>query len=526
METTECAAPVRADLRAFIDAPAWTVPAQFRRLDHTFRAPAQGSDSTGATAEGRAAVHELAAALPDAPPDRRPHLVLLLALLADTDAHDGVRLQLKPVLQVFADAVADRRLVAALLYFCSLFPEERDAVVAAASAVQLSPDDRSRLERSLITERPQTPALARAWPSPAMWAVTEAELEADRQNWIKFMPEPEIVRLWDGDTRKLRDYTLLKAVALLDTEPEPYSAEPDHAEPDRADSDRADSHQADSHQGDSDQAEGTAAPAIRRLAPFEELLACPDCFQSLHLNGEGARCQSCGTAYPASTDWLDLSSSAGQGVEAMILNDPGQVSRYERGLRPAFLRVMGQDFTGLLSVGDEVDFLARHLREIHGPAVDLAAGSGRFTRILADLLPDPSELIALDLSTSMLTALQATSPKLPAIRGSAVNLPFRDGSLGAVTCWNALQTLPDQGRVIAEVGRCLADGGIFTLFTYEPAADPLYRKAQLRHEQDLRVQLHPRQTVLSWLEEAGFQVIEEYRPGGYLLLAAVRQPRS
>lgn len=511
-------------VRDFLDAPAASVPALFRQLDAAFRSPAgvaseEASDTASAfavhveparaTDEGRAAVPVLASALREgAPADRAPHLVMLLALLADTDAHDAVRVESAAVLSLFDGAAADRRLTAALLHFAGFFPEDRERVLKASDALRLSADDRSRLLRSLDEERTEGHALGREWPSPAMWAVTEAELEADRRNWISAMPESDLDALWAGDTRKIRDYSALKALALLDTPVRPYRAEPDYAEPEPpAPAGRA----------------ADAPSAVELLAPAAALLACPDCRGPLALAAEGARCGSCGKRHPATGDWLDLSSEAGNTLEAMIINDPGKVARYERGLRPAFLRAMGRDFEGLLTVEQEIDFLERHLGRVTGPVLDLAAGTGRFTRVVAETVPGP--VIALDLATSMLAALQATPPKLPAVRGSALSLPVADASLGAVTCWNALQTLPGQEQVIHEVSRCLADGGTFALFTFEQSADPLYREFQARHEKDLLVELQPRETLIRWLVEAKFTVREVHRPGCCVLLAAIRDPR-
>ncbi|MFI7500659.1 class I SAM-dependent methyltransferase [Streptomyces sp. NPDC049687] len=494
-------------LEAFLGAPDSDLHSALRQLDQAFRSVPAGEGQATATEAGHAAVPALVAAAAGASPSRLPHLLLLLGLLADTDAHDAVRDGLADVLPVFELAAGDRRTVAALLFLAGHFPEDAERILAAADGLALSPDDRSRLERSLAGRRQPGAVLARVWPSPAMWAVTEAERAADGQ-WHGMMPEEQLEAMWQSDTRALRDYAASKAIALLDTPAAPYTAAPDHVEPER-------------EQG---RAASQGVDAVERLAPFEKLLACPDCTGALSFGEGGARCAACGKAHPAGDGWLDLSSAAGQGMEAMILNDVAQVSRYERGLRPAFLRVMGRDFDDLLDVDDEIRFLTTNARPTEGPVLDLAAGSGRFTRVLAEEL-GPDRVVALDLSTSMLAALQAAGPQLPAVRGSAVNLPFADASLTAVSCWNALQTLPYQGQVIAEIGRVLQSGGTFTLFTFLPDEDPLYREFQARQEKALRVHLYPREVIRKWLAEAGLTIREETGPGSYLFITAVRENR-
>jgi len=489
-------------LRSLLDAPADSLPAVLRSIDAELRVPPAAGGRAAATELGRAAIPALAAATKDTPADRLPALVLLLGLLADSDAHDQVRAELGPVLALFDRPGADRRLVAALLFLAGLFPEDGAQVLAAADALVLSPDDRSRLERSLA-ERPDTPVLARVWPSPAMWAVTDEEHDNDHKRWGGRMPDEQVIAMWDGDTRALRDYSGAKAVALLDSPAADYRPERDFTAADPGGAD----------------ATGSALAAVELLAPFEKLLICPDCAGRLALGPDGARCEGCETLHPATGDWLDLSSAAGLGMDALILNDVAQVLRYERGLRPGFLRVMGRDFDDRLTVEDEIRFLTERMRSVDGPTLDLAAGTGRFTHVLSELL-GPERLVALDLSTSMLSVLQATAAKLPAVRASAVNLPFADASLAAVTCWNALQTLPSKDQVIAEVGRVLRPGGTFVLFTFVPDEDRLYREFQARQEQALRVRLHPREELVGWLEAAGLTVTETHGRG-YLFLSAV-----
>lgn len=356
MTTTEPSPRATDALEAFLATPDASLHSSLRQLDKDLRSIPAGGGQATATEAGHAAVPVLVTALAEAPAARLAHLLLLLGLLADTDAHDAVRDGLAGILPVFDRAAEDRRTVAALLHVAGHFPEDAERVLAAADAVALSPDDRSRLERSLAGKRVPGAVLARVWPSPAMWAVTEAERAADGQ-WHGMMPEEQLEAMWQSDTRALRDYSASKAIALLDTPPAPYTAASDYVEPEAARAAAAEPAGADA----------PGADAVARLAPFEKLLACPDCAGVLELGEGGARCTSCGKAHPATEGWLDLSSAAGQGMEAMILNDVAQVTRYERGLRPAFLRVMGRDFDDLLGVDDEIRFLTTHARPEEGP---------------------------------------------------------------------------------------------------------------------------------------------------------------
>ena len=119
---------------------------------------------------------------------------------------------------------------------------------------------------------------------------------------------------------------------------------------------------------------------------------------------------------------------------------------------------------------EEIDYLARpfavELGELRRPPLilDVAAGTGRLTRALraAELLPD-ARWVLLDASEKML--MQAArqlgkNPKLHYIRRSAQQLPFDDATFDAVTCFEALEFMPDPGATLAELVRVLRPGGL------------------------------------------------------------------
>ncbi|HEY53733.1 MAG TPA: class I SAM-dependent methyltransferase [Caldilineae bacterium] len=119
---------------------------------------------------------------------------------------------------------------------------------------------------------------------------------------------------------------------------------------------------------------------------------------------------------------------------------------------------------------EEIDYLARpfaaELGELRRPPLilDVAAGTGRLTRAVqaADLLPD-ARWVLLDASGKMLAqAAQhlGKSPKLHYIRHSAQSLPFDDATFDVVTCFEALEFMPDPAAALAELVRVLRPGGL------------------------------------------------------------------
>ncbi len=82
-----------------------------------------------------------------------------------------------------------------------------------------------------------------------------------------------------------------------------------------------------------------------------------------------------------------------------------------------------------------------------GPVVELGAGTGSGTAVLADRL---GPVVAVDLAAAMLRRLDV--PGAVRVRADAAALPFRDHSVGTLVCVNAF-------LFAAEVRRVLRAGG-------------------------------------------------------------------
>jgi len=251
-------------------------------------------------------------------------------------------------------------------------------------------------------------------------------------------------------------------------------------------------------------------------AHHQAVLRCPVCRGPLAFGPQTAVCDDCGAAHPVADGIVDLSAGVGDNTESGKRNVP---PRYEAALRPAFLRLMGDNWGGAVTVADEDRYLQERVRPVDGPVLDLAAGAGRWTGTLARAL-GPERVIALDLSSSMLGRLHQAIPEVLAVRGSALALPFADETLGAVNCWNALQAIPDPAMAIREVGRCLRPGGTFTLFTFRPTADPVVQYFQNRVHPGVSVP--DTEAVRAWLAAAEMTVLEQSTPANFLFLTAVR----
>jgi SAM-dependent methyltransferase len=105
---------------------------------------------------------------------------------------------------------------------------------------------------------------------------------------------------------------------------------------------------------------------------------------------------------------------------------------------------------------DAVEFFVSTLGIGAGRHVcDLAAGTGIFTRLIADR---GAALVACEPVAGMRTQLRRHLPTLPAVAGTAEHLPFADATIDAVTIMQALHWF-DGPAATAELHRVLRPGG-------------------------------------------------------------------
>ncbi|MCG5449748.1 MULTISPECIES: class I SAM-dependent methyltransferase [Micromonospora] len=472
------------------------------------------------------AVPELIDALDSVDADRRGYLLVLLGLLAEAEhpATDGpVTTAVREGLDGYLDAARgttepDAPLTLALLYLLAHFPTDRARILAATRHLGLDAPDRTRLERALDTLDEADPNIGRAWPSPAEWNISEAEREFDRR-WIRALTPSQIRTTWDGDTRSVLATMGAKALwaqgngmPAAAVDPSPHNLV------------------VDTNPRDLDPA------AFER---HREALKCPACRGSLTFDTTVARCGQCDAAYGITHGVLDLSqrlrpgagkSDSSDDAEADVLQNAAVLAgigfHYEQGMRPNFLRIMGRNWSGEVTPTDEDEYIAAHLWHRGGTVLDLAAAAGRWTAVVCEAV-GTERVLALDLNEAMLYDLRSRLTEVPAVRGDALDLPFPDASLDAVNFWNALQAVPDAGRAIAEIGRCLRPGGTLTLMTFRWDDSPVYRYYQRSHHFPARPDgfvLFEIAEIKQWLDDAGLTIIAESYPGTFVFVTAERRP--
>ncbi|MDQ0725597.1 class I SAM-dependent methyltransferase [Microbacterium sp. W4I20] len=97
--------------------------------------------------------------------------------------------------------------------------------------------------------------------------------------------------------------------------------------------------------------------------------------------------------------------------------------------------------------------------EVVGRALDLGAGTGKFTRLL---LRRADRVIAVEPSVPMLTVLRANLPSVEAVAGTAENISVEEASVDVVTVAQAFHWF-DREPACAEIARVLVPGGALGL---------------------------------------------------------------
>ena len=253
-----------------------------------------------------------------------------------------------------------------------------------------------------------------------------------------------------------------------------------------------------------------------------DLLACPKCHRPLSAEGDPIQCTGCGNAYPRRDGFIDFApeietpASYGQAV----MESRAYVTIYESVVRPNFVRVMSRNWGQAFTDADEEAYLARFLDPQDGHILDVACGTGRWTRAIAERF-GPDRTIGFDLSFAMLRASRAALPGVSFVRGTAEKLPFADGSLGAINCWAALQLVPNPEAALAESARCLRPGGTWTCFTFRESEDPIYRYFQATHAPGLPS--FTDEQIRAWVSRHGMEVVDLSGPELALFVTARRR---
>ncbi|MFB6161808.1 MAG: class I SAM-dependent methyltransferase [Haloferacaceae archaeon] len=150
--------------------------------------------------------------------------------------------------------------------------------------------------------------------------------------------------------------------------------------------------------------------------------------------------------------------------------------------------------------------------------LDVGAGTGELTRVLAAETPPGALVVALDADPALLDVLR-TGTDLPAVRGDAGRLPVADGAVDLVVCQALLVNLPDPLRAVREFARASSDlvaavepdnaaVGVDSTVDAEPALD---RRARRAYRRGVGTDVAPGDRVADLFREAGLTDVRTRR---------------
>jgi SAM-dependent methyltransferase len=178
-----------------------------------------------------------------------------------------------------------------------------------------------------------------------------------------------------------------------------------------------------------------------------------------------------GTATEPDNGYLDLLGAANQagpptGLTQRLMRTTLLPRVYERYWRPALGRALKGPFGP--SMAGEVRLATELLRPAPGHTVlDVACGTGRFTRAFGAAVAPDGLAIGLDGARTMLArAVAEGGPGTVAyVRADAVHLPLDDSTVDGVCCFAALHMFAEPETALDSFARVLTPGGRIVLLT-------------------------------------------------------------
>lgn len=123
------------------------------------------------------------------------------------------------------------------------------------------------------------------------------------------------------------------------------------------------------------------------------------------------------------------------------------------------------------------DLVQRLAEHPPGDVLEIACGTGIVTRKLRERLSPSLNLVATDLSKTMLDYARAKLDGREGIEwreADALKLPFGDSSFGAVVCGFGMMFMPDRQAALIEARRVLSDGGVLLFNVWDRIEENLH----------------------------------------------------
>jgi ubiquinone/menaquinone biosynthesis C-methylase UbiE len=159
--------------------------------------------------------------------------------------------------------------------------------------------------------------------------------------------------------------------------------------------------------------------------------------------------------------------------------------------------------------------------------LDVACGPGNVTRALAAGVGEDGLVVGLDVAAGMLAraAADTAAPHVGFVRGDAVDLPFRDGTFDAVSCFGALYLFADPWSAVDSMIRVLRPGGRLLILTSRRPSVPLNRAGGRALHRLVGLRVFGDREIIRFLDRRGLKEIKQHRYPAMQLVGA-RKPTA
>ncbi len=248
-------------------------------------------------------------------------------------------------------------------------------------------------------------------------------------------------------------------------------------------------------------------------------LRCPSCEQSLVARDEALHCPACSESVPivAGIPRFPVSLDDTAGPDVFEFLSP----IYETPLWfPVVYRLIGGPFAPI----DDRSMIAELLDPAGDDVLDVACGTGRFTRYVAD---EAAFVWGIDVSEEMLQQGRKyvdrdAAENVGFARMDATDLQFASEQFDSVACCWALHLFPDIPETVAEIHRVLKPQGTFAGTTITDTHVLSMPGVQYGLQQTVDPHVFDREELRELLHEVGFHGVEFERRGAALFFKATR----
>lgn len=158
---------------------------------------------------------------------------------------------------------------------------------------------------------------------------------------------------------------------------------------------------------------------------------------------------------------------------------------------------------------------------IDGSVLEIAAGTGAVTRVMANALPTTVDITATDLSPDMVERAARVGTSRPVTWDTAdvMELPFADATFDAVVCQFGVMFFDPKPRAFTEIRRVLRPGGMFAFLVWDGMDDnefadvvvralaPMFRDDPLTFVERIPHGYHDPDTIRADVRAGGFTAV-------------------